>query len=362
MNTTNKILTKTAIPTAVRITTTVKLSSIFSQLFKQVSDREKQILEMRFGLDTHSKHTLEAIGQKFGITRERVRQIENAAVKKLSTFEKETAITQLIAFAKYVLETNGGILEKHALLKGVLTEINSDSESDMHYVELALLMNTDIITVHNTIKFHPYYYLRGIGASTVADVTSAITSSLKKKKDVIKLSEIKDTITVDTAAPLTTEVITNVCRVSKNLKVTDNDTVGLFKWTHINPRNIHDKIIFVMKEYGKPMHFEELTEFIRNRGFDDKTVNVQAVHNELIRHDDFVLIGRGIYALGAWGYTPGTVSDVITSILKDGPMERDAIIEKVLEVRQVKKITIQLNLKNKKLFERVGRNTYGLKK
>jgi hypothetical protein len=42
------------------------------------------------------------------------------------------------------------------------------------------------------------------------------------------------------------------------------------------------------------------------------------VHNELIRNKDFVLVGRGIYALKEWGYEPGTVSHVIEAILKFG--------------------------------------------
>ena len=353
---------RTSAPAIVHIGAPIKLTSIFSQLFKQVSEREKDILEMRFGLANYSKHTLEAIGQKFGITRERVRQIENAAIKKLSTAAQETAIVEILSFAKSILDINGGILEKHALLRTILMEINSDSESDMHYIELALLMGNDIITVHNTIKFHPYYYVKGVGSSTVADTARSIESKLKKKKDVIAVSDALVLLDVNTEHTMTTDSITHICRISKALKVTEEGNVGLFKWAHINPRNIHDKIVFVMKEYGKPMHFDELTESIKSHGFDEKAVNVQAVHNELIRHDDFVLIGRGIYALADWGYTPGTVADVIASILKDGPMERDTIIEKVLEVRQVKKITIQLNLKNKDLFERVGRNTYALKK
>ena len=94
-----------------------------------------------------------------------------------------------------------------------------------------------------------------------------------------------------------------------------------------------------------------------------KTINVQAVHNELIRDNAFVLIGRGIYALRKWGYEDGTVSDVVAGILKEkGPLTRDQIIAEVLKKRQVKRITILLNLKNKPIFERVGRDAYGLKK
>ena len=52
---------------------------------------------------------------------------------------------------------------------------------------------------------------------------------------------------------------------------------------------------------------------------------------------------------------------MIENVLNEhGPLTRDEIVEKVLEKRKVKKITIVLNLKNKSQFIRVGRDRYGL--
>ncbi|MBI4994059.1 hypothetical protein HZC21_00215 [Candidatus Peregrinibacteria bacterium] len=139
--------------------------------------------------------------------------------------------------------------------------------------------------------------------------------------------------------------------------------IGLSSWRHINPRTLRDKILYILNETQKPMHYVELSNRIAAVNFDKKVINVQAVHNELIRDNAFVLIGRGIYALRKWGYEDGTVSEVIAGILKEkGPLTRDQIIAEVLKKRQVKRITILLNLKNKPIFERVGRDAYGLKK
>jgi RNA polymerase primary sigma factor len=49
-----------------------------------LSDREAEIIRLRFGIDDNEPQTLEEVGRKFGITRERVRQIEAAALKKLA--------------------------------------------------------------------------------------------------------------------------------------------------------------------------------------------------------------------------------------------------------------------------------------
>jgi RNA polymerase primary sigma factor len=48
-----------------------------------LSDREREVLEMRFGLNDGKDHTLEEVGRSFGVTRERIRQIEAKALRKL---------------------------------------------------------------------------------------------------------------------------------------------------------------------------------------------------------------------------------------------------------------------------------------
>ncbi len=48
-----------------------------------LSPREAKVLRMRFGIDTASDHTLEELGKQFDVTRERIRQIESKAMRKL---------------------------------------------------------------------------------------------------------------------------------------------------------------------------------------------------------------------------------------------------------------------------------------
>ena len=53
------------------------------EILEQLNDRERRVLEMRFGLDDGASRTLEEVGQEFGVTRERIRQIEAKALRKL---------------------------------------------------------------------------------------------------------------------------------------------------------------------------------------------------------------------------------------------------------------------------------------
>jgi len=59
------------------------LGEIFDELFKTLTDREALVLQYRFGFYDGSIHTLEDVGKMFNLTRERIRQIENKAIRKL---------------------------------------------------------------------------------------------------------------------------------------------------------------------------------------------------------------------------------------------------------------------------------------
>ena len=75
------------------------------EVLKTLTPREEKVLKMRFGIDVASEHTLEEVGKDFSVTRERIRQIEVKALKKLrhpsrckkllTFFEKELAAAQL---------------------------------------------------------------------------------------------------------------------------------------------------------------------------------------------------------------------------------------------------------------------------
>jgi RNA polymerase primary sigma factor len=63
------------------------LQQLIKQVLNKLSTREKKIIELRFGLDGEGPYTLEETGRMIGITRERVRQIQNSALKKLKNFK-----------------------------------------------------------------------------------------------------------------------------------------------------------------------------------------------------------------------------------------------------------------------------------
>jgi RNA polymerase primary sigma factor len=62
-----------------------------------LTDRERQVLEMRFGLKDGKDHTLEEVGKEFGVTRERIRQIEAKALRKLRHPSRSRALRDYLS-------------------------------------------------------------------------------------------------------------------------------------------------------------------------------------------------------------------------------------------------------------------------
>jgi hypothetical protein len=340
----------------------VKLHTLVEHLLIVLSEKEKYIIKNRFALENAEKQTLEEIGQHFGVTRERIRQIEKSALRKLERNAQNTNIRILTDFAKALLEKEGGIAQDEYFKKLIMQMLPNITEEEIQDLHLALSLDPNIRFESNTLKLHPFWRLSNFDAKNLPSIAKAAGTALQKTKHVIQAEKMGEKVNASLKTNFSTETVSNALRVCKEYKFTE-EGIGLYSWRHIHPRTLRDKIQFIFQREKKPLHFRKIAELITNSNFDTKRVNVQAVHNELIRNEQFVLIGRGIYALKDWGFETGTVSDVIENILSDGKARtREDITKEVLQQRQVKTITIYLNLKNKPKFARVGRNKYTLAK
>ncbi|MDQ3468869.1 MAG: sigma-70 family RNA polymerase sigma factor, partial [Actinomycetota bacterium] len=65
------------------VATRVMLSQAVGDVLNELSEREQEIVRLRFGLDGGQAKTLEEVGKEFGVTRERIRQIEAKTLAKL---------------------------------------------------------------------------------------------------------------------------------------------------------------------------------------------------------------------------------------------------------------------------------------
>jgi DNA-directed RNA polymerase delta subunit len=343
--------------------TKLNLSEIIEDIFLILTNKEKDVIVQRFSLDNKPRRTLESIGQHFSVTRERVRQIEKIALNKLRRTVQTTRLNSINEVANKIIEENGGVILERKLVSEILNNIGSTNDVDAHIIKLALNINQTIDKSEKTNLTHPFWRLKGLDLSFINSIITTGIKTLKKKSDVIQDSKLVVQVRQVMEEALKSfgdAIVTSALEVDKRIKKTEAG-FGLMTWRHINPRSIRDKAYIILKREKRPLHFVEIANKIAESGFDKKVVTTQAVHNELIRYEQFVLVGRGLYALKEFGYEKGTVADIIEGLLKKkSPLTKHEIIEGVLKQRHVKKGTISLNLQKNPQFVRVGRAVYKL--
>ena len=332
------------------------LDAVTKDILSNISqDREKEIISRRFGLYDR-KETLEQIGDMLGITRERVRQLEKAILVRLRLSIADGKIPSVINMKKILtshLSEMGRVARVQDLASHFLGQVATPIEK-AHVAFIAELAQ-DMTVIAENDDYYQSVAIASLGdEKTVKTQVEEIVKHIKKNGQPITAETLHKTLNYEHPSN-----IAALASTSKKLAELKGNW-GLVKWPTVNPKNIRDKIFVILEDNGKPMHFSEISKAIKASDFKRKNVTTQAIHNELIKDKRFVLIGRGIYALGSWGYSRGTVSDIITDILKEAgePLHRDEIVKRVLDKRQVKETTILLNLQSKPQFKRTAKATY----
>lgn len=337
---------------------TVDLQATIDDILKIINqEREREIITRRFGIYDR-RETLEQIGELLGITRERVRQLEKAIISKLKEAAVNGNIASVNSFEKTVIRelSEMGRVARVQDLADRLLGTTSDLR-DRSRVAFIAALSPDLAVIEQNDNYYGAVGIREYGdEKKIRSEVDTIVTTIKKHGEPITIEDLHDQLSYE--HPNHVRALASVSKLLANL----NNKWGLVKWPTVNPKNIRDKIYVILSENGKPMHFSDISKAIKSSDFKRRDVTTQAIHNELIKDSRFVLIGRGIYALDTWGYSRGTVADIIVDVLKQAsePLHRDEIVKRVLKSRRVKETTILLNLQSKPQFKRVAKATYTL--
>jgi hypothetical protein len=325
---------------------------VCSELLGDLPKRDKEIIWRRFGLDGGERETLQVIGEDYGLTRERVRQIQESALEKIEPkLKKYDNIRE--HFLNHFFSSGG--LKREDL---VLTSLGGEKFKNPVFF-LLNVMNPFLRFKENEF-YHSFWTIEPRYFNFAKKVIDSFENFLKRRKEPFKIEDLsphqifKKDLEKNPINILSLEAVRNFLEVSKKIKRNQEGFFGFREWPEINPRRIGDQAYLVFKRENKPLHFVQVAKLIGNN------CNIKSCHNELIRDKRFVLIGRGIYALREWGYLPGTVKELIFQILVKarGPLSKEQIIERVLKQRLVKTNTILLSLKDKNYFLQTKEGKY----
>ena len=320
---------------------------ICADLLKGLPQRTTGVIERRFGLRAGQRETLETIGQSYDITRERVRQIEVEGFSKIKPRIKENQ--KLFKYFEEVLVSFGGLKKEDDLLQSLG---GNKFQNNVFF----LLFNGDRFNRFPEDKdFYSFWAIKKESVNQAKKVVKSTINRFKKEKRTFSLAELlKD-------QKLNENVFLSYIKISKQIQKNPEEQFGLKDWLEINPRGVKDRAYLVFKKEEKPLHFTQIATLIEKLPFpSQRGIHTATVHNELIKDPRFVLVGRGLYALTEWGYTPGVVKDIISKILKESkkPLSKKEVLEKVLEQRFVKENTVALNLQDRDCFIKDTKGRY----
>ena len=336
----------------------LKPKQVTKKLLAVLPDRAREIIISRYGLGKNtSRMTLEAIGKLYGITRERVRQIENYALNNIRKSEIYKQEKNSFDELEQLLHSLGGIVLEDDLLNHL-----SKDRGVQNHLNLLLVLGEAFKREKEDDEFRHRWHVNEKLAKDVHEALRKLYNGLTDK-DLIPESEIVSTFLEhlkDVSEKYKNqEIVRRWLGISKNIGKNPLGEWGISSSPNIKTKGMRDYAFLVIRKHGSPIHFKEVAKSIEQ--IFKKKAHIATCHNELIKDSRFVLVGRGLYALSEWGYMSGVVKDVIRKILeKTGPLTKEEIIEKVLKERYVKENTIMVNLQNPKFFVKSKDGKYSI--
>lgn len=332
---------------------------IINSLISGLNPRQREVLEGRFGLDkSGGTRTLAAIGDKFGLTRERVRQIEETGITALKkALEKNGAAIRLIKKIKKEIESSGGAAKEDLLIE--ISPIRAEQFKRNHLIFLG--------EISGAFRFYPedndfwaFYYIDKQALEELRGFISGLAGYLEKHKAEVLAGKFDECLKgYAKLSGVEKKASDAFLGLSKIIQANRYGDKGLARWSEVAPMTSRDRAHLVLFKNKKPMHFAEIAKAINEARLGPKISLAATVHNELIKDPRFVLVGRGIYALREHGYEPGVAREVIHRILKKhGPLTPQEIIERVNKERVFQPNTIAVNLHSKSHFERLTDGRY----
>jgi hypothetical protein len=333
------------------------MKTLVEDLLKNLNEREREVIKRRFGLENRESETLESIAKDFGITRERVRQIQNNALNKLIKIINENEkITNFVENTKSFLEPLG-FKEENRFYK-ILIQEKVIFEDEINYLKLVLTYHQKIYYHQEEEEIRSFYSKEKELALFVKHILKKINIYFLENYDkTFEEKEIFNIINQELKTHFGEIKDEELYEVLRILKFVYRDPFG--KWGFISnpfiaPQSLKNKIISILETERRPMHFleihrklEEITkieeEFLHLNW--KKKYSVESIKNELIKHPDFVLVGRGIYALKKWGFVEGTSFELIKNfILSKKELELSELYEFIKNQRILKPTTFSIYL------------------
>ena len=242
-------------------TISFKPKKITKKITSHLQDRASDVIMNRFGLTSDGKRkTLEEIGKKYNITRERVRQVEDAAlnsIKKSEAYKMEQAVFEEL---KQLMHKLGSIVAEHEFLPYI-----SKDEATQNHIHFFMVLGDAFKKHREDDHFHTRWSVDNGMTEKVHDALRKLYASLKDEDlipetEMIKkfFEQMKDVSEHYRDEEIAKRWLSMSKAIAKN---------GLGEWgkassPNIRTRGVKDYAFLVMRRHGSSMAFKRVASSI----------------------------------------------------------------------------------------------------
>ncbi len=203
----------------------VNFSELMPRLLGLLSEKEQDVIRRRFSLNGQRKETLDRIGKRYSITRERVRQIETVAIKKLARISMDPAMQVIHELAYSILLENGGVMSEDFLLSEMLKNLQDSDKIDVNSVKLAMRVSGKLEKQEKNQFFRAFWRVDTMRLPHVKNAIQDVKKYLRKQGDVQGVDDIYE----DFSDKYEKNTIASVLNIDWNFMETENGW-GLKSW------------------------------------------------------------------------------------------------------------------------------------
>ncbi len=354
-------------PQLVKITENELLTSLLN---RSGNKRTIEIVSKRYGLMNGEKQTLEEIGDSYGVTRERIRQVQKKALNRMK-HPMSSIKEQLVELIEEVIFRNGGILsaeEADLEIPKALGGINDDGSSI-----LDLLCDLDWIQnyrIGDIVIYAPKF-----GGISLSKLSERIISLVKSEnlgldvESIIRRNGLFIKIKDERFDPHV--FVLRYCRIDpriEEINLTSNRTETLFRYYtssgHFAKKGWVVLMSRILEEVQTPLHYTEIANKVNDlMGNSENQLDARRAHSILIEDEAFAHSGiHGTYGLTSWGLRKETTPELIEECLRKAgfPLHWKQIYNYVSKYKDSKPGSITSVLETNRMFKKVDSGIYWL--
>lgn len=322
---------------------------------KRLQPRSIKAIYVRNGLRDGMTQTLESVARTEGVTRERVRQLEQKAYEHLNDPSCRPMTQALGGFVRLAVEACDGVATLAAATARLGAAVpfgDLDPESAMRF----LVRWRPNVTMTSDSLLIALPYTEALVRQTQQVIRDAVLMRHDMARDDL-IAEASATGGADVTAAGATFVAA-VIETMSDVAAQDE------RYQPVGKGSLKSRIVQAMRSLGHPAHFSEIAAEYRRLFPQEEVRTDNSIHAVFSRFEDtFVLVGNGAFALAEWGYDPRikNIPALVEHILEqsDRPLYQDEVIARAMERYQWKSISAQLA--NNPRIKSFGNGFFGLR-